>query len=450
MARDEAIYNPNQAEAVTYPGGPIVGSPGIPRNISLGPSFFQGFSKLNARWVFGIPFVSFNYTNTLVQTSLFLQNVDKTKVEALELGNEPDLYTDRAKALVGQPADYVEKWQQYTKQLSDDLSLPHPSAPWQGLVLARAIGHGNLTVSKIFLNHIDSNHTLKSVSAHYYSHTNSTGELSEDTLLNHNFVKQDLEQYHADIQWLKNNNHNLDFVLGETGRYPVDRNQWPASIADGNFGTALWTVDMMLHAMTINVTRINMQLGISMSYAAWHPIHAGKWKRAVRGPFYAHVFIADTIGRSSDTRVSELPGASAKHHSAYAIYNSGTLQRIAIVNMERYLTPSSESDPPTTAQRPHRTYQLNLPNDVNRATVHKLSAPNTEALSGITYGGKQWLIGNEGKESDADIDDTVTKSPKNGSVLVDVQASQAVLVKLHRKGDGDTGNATVTRQRREL
>lgn len=396
--RDEAIYDPNQAEAVTYPGGSVVGSPGIPRNISLGPSFFQGFGKLNASWVFSIPFVGFNYTNPLIQITLFLQNVDRTKVEALELGNEPDLYTGHAKDLVGQPADYVKRWQQYTKQLSDDLSLPHSSNPWQGLVLARAIGHGNLTIPKIVLNHVNSNHTLKSVSAYYYSHTNSTGALSGSILLFHNFIERDLKEYRAQIQWLKDNNHDLDFVLGETGRYPVDRTKWPGSIADGNFGSALWTVDMMLHAMTINITRINMQLGISMSYAAWHPIHTGRWKRAVRGPFYAHVFIADAIGRASNTRISELPNASAKHHSAYAIYNSGTLTRVAIVNMERYISPNAESDPSKTAQRPHKTNRLNLPNGVKRVTIHKLSAPDTEALSGIRYGGKQWLIENKGKK----------------------------------------------------
>lgn len=454
-SRDEAIYDPHQKAAVSSPYGSILNISGIPRHIVLGPSFFEGFKHQQARWVFGIPFVGFNRTNTLSQARLFLQNVDNAQVEALEVGNEPDLYNEPDCNKVPQPQEYVSKWQRFTKLLADNLPLPHPIQPWQGLVLARAEGHCNLTMAKIFSAGVDSRHNLRSVSMHYYQHTNSTGPLSQETLLNHTYIKEGLKPYSTDIQWLRSNNHSVDFVLGETGRYPIDRTKYPASIADGNFGTVLWTVDMMLHAMTIGVTRINMQLGITMSYAAWHPVHAGHWQRAVRGPFYAHVFVADAISRDSSTTVHELANADDEYHSVYGIYNSGHLHRIAIVNLERYVSQSpgalSRSIVEESTPRPAQSYKLNLTNAVDSITIHKLSAPDAEALSGISYDGKQWLIENDGKASNAAKDDTVTMTVDNGIVSVAVDASQAVLIHLHRQSnDTKRKNRARSPQQREL
>lgn len=262
--------------------------------------------------------------------------------------------------------------------------------------------------------------------------------MCEDTPLNHNFIKDGPKPYLAAKEWLKDNGSDIDLFLGETGRYLVDRDRYPASTDDGNLETTLWTVDTMLHATTINITRINMQLGVSMSYVAWDPIRYGHWRRAVRGPFYAHIFMADAIGQAHKTRVHELPGAAAKQHSAYSIYNSGILQRIAVLNMERLVSSPSTN-------RAHRTYKLNLDHDVKRITIHKLSAFDVEAQSNFSYAGKQYLIENEGKESNAKVDDTVTKPVNNASVVVSVDAAQAVLVKLHRSDDSnDTGNAATT------
>lgn len=431
LFRDQAIYDPSQEAAVTSADGPVIGGKGIPMNLTLGPSFFEGFKQLPAQWVFGIPFIDFNKTNSRKQAELFVRNAGISQIQALEIGNEPDLYKAVAHDAVVPPSAYVSKWHDYASNIRSDISgLRTPI--WQALCLARAEGHDPLTLAKILQAGV-LNNAIKSISMHYYQKTTSTGFEMQHTLLNHKYIKSGLAPHIDNVRYLRHNGHpDLEYVLGETGRYPVDRNAQPSSMADANFGSALWTVDMMLYAMSQNISRINMQQGVEMGFAAWHPIKAGKYAASVTAPFYAQVFVADVIGKENNTRIVELKTTEEgngfqEFAAAYAIYNSGGLSKIAIVNLQRYVANGTDS------VRPQRTFKLNkLPSLVQGATIKKLSGPGSEALNNVSYGGKQWLVENHGKETTASDDDTVHRDITGNSLTLQVDDSQAVLVVLER------------------
>lgn len=70
-----------------------------------------------------------------------------------------------------------------------------------------------------------------------------------ETLMNHTAIVNGLSQFEAPIQYTKNNNAAIPFFLGEVGNSlnPGSNNY----DLEGVLGSALWTVDYMLYAMSI-------------------------------------------------------------------------------------------------------------------------------------------------------------------------------------------------------
>ena len=68
------------------------------------------------------------------------------------------------------------------------------------------------------------------------------------TLMNHSFIINALNALESPVSYLQENYPNIAYVLGETGRFA------PAGTDNnllGVFGSALWTVDYSLWAMTM-------------------------------------------------------------------------------------------------------------------------------------------------------------------------------------------------------
>lgn len=150
-------------------------------------------------------------------------------ITALDLGNEPKLHQDEARAVVGRPTNYVKVWQQYTVLLTR--SLPDPKALWQYFTLTKVGAQRKLTIPSIFTAGIDATE-LESISLHYHQHTNSTWSSSQTRYWTM------ITSGKAAHEWLKSNHYELDLILGETGRYPFDGSAHPISPADGNLGIA--------------------------------------------------------------------------------------------------------------------------------------------------------------------------------------------------------------------
>ncbi|KAL3428431.1 glycoside hydrolase family 79 protein [Phlyctema vagabunda] len=429
---DSANYDPAQAQPVTSPEGDVLANRGVPHNLTLGPSYFEGFGELQARWVYSAPFDTFNNTNTITQTQAFFANVQNKsdRVLALELGNEPDLYLGRP---IGNgmwpdvtPRTFAARWLDYVADIVSRVSLP--AGPiWQGLTLARAQGHNELTLRPIF-DGINKNNYLKSVSVHYYQDTCSTGAASQSHLLNHSFITAGFGGITNNIEWLNVSDPDvaLEYVLGETGRYEIDNcNQTSSDV--GNFAGALWTLDMMLYAMTVNVTRVNMQLGVNMGYAAWHPVRSARYRPNTQPIYYAHVFVADAIGTAEQTRLAHLtPNTTGSPHyqdlaPGYAIYHSGKLTRVALLNLRRYNAP----DP-----RPEKAYTLRLPASAKSVTLRRLESPGgAEAHNNVSFAGLQFKYVDAGLSSGTR--EVESKDVVNREVDIVVPDTSAALVDVH-------------------
>jgi hypothetical protein len=67
--------------------------------------------------------------------------------------------------------------------------------------------------------------------------------------MNHTFVKQGVDTYKNDIQYLQNSHPKIQVVFGESGRYSSTMSSVDDS--EGIFGAALWTVDYLLYLMSL-------------------------------------------------------------------------------------------------------------------------------------------------------------------------------------------------------
>lgn len=89
------------------------------------------------------------------------------------------------------------------------------------------------------------------------------------------------------------------------------------------------------------------------------------------------LFIADFIGKKGDTQVTNVDLSSDKV-AAYGAYSSGRLARIALVNMNYWVGPTSHSNP-----RPSQIFQLRVPSGVAHVLVKYLTSPS-KSCSGAT------------------------------------------------------------------
>jgi hypothetical protein len=173
-----------------------------------------------------------------------------------------------------------------------------------------------------------------------------------------------------------------------------------------------------------------MQQGTGFNFPAWQPVnHKGteQFTPHVRAPYYGYVFVADFIGPSKDYSL-RIKNLDLKNHtlSAYAGYESGTLQKIAVVNLFQW--NSTETIP-----RPVERLTLDLPTDVKQVTVEKLTGPGASSFNGTTWGGVEWSFGSHGIGVRVANDTQTVDVTTSGVVDVSVQASEAILVRMIRQ-----------------
>ncbi|UNI24889.1 hypothetical protein JDV02_010608 [Purpureocillium takamizusanense] len=242
--------------------------------------------------------------------------------------------------------------------------------------------------------------------------------------MNHTFVKDGLNDYLPDIEYMHEKYPDVQVVLGESGRYTDTQSSVDQS--EGIFGSALWTADYLLYAMSLNVTRVNMQLGQVFGYVAWHPIAFAGLQPEVRAPYYGHLFVGDFIGRSKAFRVSEVPVGAEEDGlvAAYAGYEHDRLQRVAIINYEVWQQGAGP-------QRPSRTFAVPVPRGVRSVRVQTLtSAEGASSLNGtVSWAGRTWTYENDGVGARVPgVEEFTTVRVVGGRANVEVGASEAVIV----------------------
>ena len=82
-----------------------------------------------------------------------------------------------------------------------------------------------------------------------------------ETLMNHTFLKAGVDDsFQSDFQYMQENFPDVDIVLGEVGRFTDSQSS--TDPLEGIFGSALWTADYLLYAMSL-VSRFSINSHIN-------------------------------------------------------------------------------------------------------------------------------------------------------------------------------------------
>ena len=165
-----------------------------------------------------------------------------------------------------------------------------------------------------------------------------------------------------------------------------------------------------------------MQQVTGAAFSAWQPVHLTETEIGsphTRGPYYGIILIADFIGKAPDFRVKNID-LNSNNLSAYAGYNSGSLTKLAIINLDIW-------NPKAGELRPTQKVTLDLPEHVSTIEVQKLTGPAVDSFDNMTWAGLEFTYENRGVGVKV-LNNTETLKVYNKTVEVGIQASEAIVV----------------------
>ncbi|KKY14435.1 putative glycoside hydrolase family 79 protein [Diplodia seriata] len=454
--QDHFRYDPSQAAAIRFEQPSLATYSSLFANITAGRGWLDGFAQFSAGadvlWDVQVFLARRNLSNAVQfarDSVSAIANAGST-LHALEIGNEPDLYgragffpneTDRPAGYA--VADYVREFAEFAGALEEGVEALGEGRKFQALALSNLV-EDPWNEENAFDAGL-SPKLVKAVSEHFYQ--SEDGEDLGATLMNKTAIRRKTDaRFKSRIAYMQRAYPSIPFLIAEAASALGNGTGIRDFDLTASLGTALWTVDWLLYAATLQqgVTRVNMQLGSRFPFSPWlgaaTVINNASLAPQTLGSFYGCVFVADFIGAAGALRVAELEVDDADV-SAYAAYNSGRLTRVAVVNLE--LWRESDGDG-TGARRPSKTVELSLGADhhVKKVRVRALTGPDAGAQArDIAWAGTQWTRESNGlpvvvgEESYAvDVDEAT------GSVRVSCQASEALLVSIITPGWG--GNSS--------
>ena len=277
--------------------------------------------------------------------------------------------------------------------------------------------------------------TIKTFAMHYYQTT--TAHTLASTLLSHaNTVARTKDMFQSSISYLREHQPNVPFVIGEAGS-ALAADGHPARPTEGSLdrvlGSALWTVDWLLLAMSMNVFRVNMAQCTVCNFRAWTPVARGGALPNLQAQYYGLYFVSEWLGlgRSSaqSLRVRSLFDKAHPNLSAYAGYRDNTLERVAVIDLNEWNATSS-------GPRPERWIALPVPAGVARGELRRLTGSGTDAPAGnMTYRNLRFTLEHPGGDFPPNMPvgerTTVEKiSVRDGKARFRLKASEAALVQL--------------------
>ncbi|KAL4998650.1 Six-hairpin glycosidase-like protein [Aspergillus recurvatus] len=390
--QDRATYDASSSEAVTY----SVDDPAdAPLSLTYGPPFITLASEYSGSVVLGLNRRLNDIANTISAASLAVSEMDN--LQAIELGNEPNFFTDDDPIADGASwtasADYASQisWQ---NAVCGNLSVTD-------LVSAGVyFGTSPMSIQGLSQEEGEANVYVKEYSSHNYPQTQSTADLA--ALMSHSGIAAQIAEFRGEVEAASA--VGKGHVFGETN----SATQGGGGISP-TFGAALWIVDYVMQLVTMGTEALYFHQGtIGNCQYCW-------WGRYTTGaPYYGAYFA--TMALAHADQIAPLDDQSTSS-AAYAIYEGGAPVKVLLYNSEYY----------TSGTRPSQTYTLTGLTSAT-LTAKRLTAPystsrvdrgESPTVSGQTFGN-----GDCGMEGDELVE---TAAVEGGEASFTVGASEALL-----------------------
>ncbi|KAB8218925.1 hypothetical protein BDV33DRAFT_192400 [Aspergillus novoparasiticus] len=378
---DRATYDASSSSAVTY----TVSDPAdAPSSLTFGPPFISLAADYDGQVIIGLNRRLNNQSNTIAAATLAKDTIKN--LYAIELGNEPNFFTDSDPIADGgswdAAADYKSQvvWQDAVCQ---NLSTSN-------LISAGVyFGTSPMSISGLSSVEDEANDLVKDYCSHNYPQSPSTADLAG--LMSHSGIASQIQPFasEASAAAAKGKAH----IFGETN------SGWRWDQPD----IRCWSLDPRLRVA-------NSPYGHAGPYCWWGRYNMG-------APYYGAYFA--TMALANADQIAPLDDQTTPY-AAYAIYQDGAPSRILLYNSEYY----------TNGTRPSQTFTLSGLTS-SSVSAKRLTAPYSTSrvdqgqvptVAGRAFANKTCVI-----QGDEVIE---TSTVSSGSATFTLSASEALLVYL--------------------
>ncbi|KAJ3510881.1 hypothetical protein NLJ89_g4418 [Agrocybe chaxingu] len=440
-SEDHTNFNPNVEFAQLIFPAPSATVP-YPEatNITVGDGYYATakFLPPNTHVIWGLNLGQNNITSAFLNAKSLVKAFASPaikdagiKLDAIQIGNEADLYMNNgARPRTYNVTQYVKEWIAFATNVTAAVNLT-PSSPtklWGAGFAGSSHSTTGFSPQAIFEHGILAStpgSLVSTISQHRYSGSFCSGSagLLQD-LMTKSTIRGNLSSFTPDIAVVRAK--GLDYVLGETNSYSCHGAPGVSNTA----GAALWTLDYLLFATQIGISRVFFHEGIGFKYNLIQPatltrsILDGSPLPSPLAPhiqpqYYAAIIAAEAIGSTGTTRAVELT-ISHSRVAGYAFYEGGTLVRALLINSQAFFVGDTQRESihvdlgflPTGANP-------RLPRTMD---VKRLSIPHAEDTTGLRWGGQTY------ETSDARVSGELKVDRIDIANGVDIQGTEAVLL----------------------
>ncbi|KAF8802474.1 glycoside hydrolase family 79 protein [Phlegmacium glaucopus] len=419
----EAIFPP-VTSTVPYPEA---------TNITVGDPYYGAakFLPPNTHVIWGLNLGQNNLTAAFLEAQSLVKAFASPPIkdagivlDAIEIGNEADLYLNNgARPPTFTSSQYVTQWIEFATNVSMSSSSFIPF--WGGSFAGSSHSTSGFSPQAIFQEGILSSapgSLISTISQHHYSGSFCTGSggLLQD-LMTKATIRGNLTGFIPDIAAA--HGKGLDYVLGETNSYSCHGAPGVSNTA----GAALWTLDYLLFATQLDISRVFFHVGIGFKYSLIQPTTltrstldgstlSNPLPPHIQPQYYAAIIAAEAIGNSGNTQAVEL-NITDSRISGYAFYQGGQLTKAILINSLAFFTT-------TTTARSSTHVNLTFASGTVPSTmdVKRLFVPHADDTSGLTWGGQTY------ETSDARVSGSLQISTVNVQDGVDIQATEVVML----------------------
>lgn len=416
----------------------------------IGPHFFEAANRFPTgtpvTWGLNLAYSDDDYISRIVtMAQQVINRCTNLDIVAFEIGNEPDLYyassVFRNSSWSGDI--YTDEWLARASAIYEQVL--EPAGLPQAFFEPGATSHTSGTTFGI-TDLISYGITAKTNGSSYVTSWNqhdytyfvgvATYALTLENILNFATIEGQL-QNQAEDQIEAAEKTAYGYALREMGWVgPVG-----AKDVSDTFGGALYTLNFLLYAASINMTGVQFHMTANSYTAAWQPVELDGVAPYPRPLYYGHAAFNQIIGPTCTAQVSQyslssVPSGYDSYLRAYSIYQAGSLATIAIINAK--IANVSESD------KANLTVTISLPTSLAGKTVHLayLTNDGIDAKYNSTWNGISYEETGDGTPTQvSDDDDTVTVG-SDGSLSITVRDSQAVVANIGSKVGSATADKT--------
>ncbi|KAF3762674.1 family 79 glycoside hydrolase [Cryphonectria parasitica EP155] len=407
----------------------------------IGPRFFEAANRFPdgtpVTWGLNLAYNDDDYIDRI--TTMAQQVFDRCTnldIVAFEIGNEPDLYYAsslfRDSSWTGEV--YSQEWLERAQAIYEQVI--EPTGLGMNFFEPQATSHTSGTTFEIeqlvtdgITNQTNGSSYVTNWNQHDYTYFFgvATYDLTLEAVMSFDLVEDQLENQASD-QLTQSAATAYGYALREMG--------WVGPIGSVNvtdtFGGALYTLNFLLYAASLNMTGVNFHMTATSYTSAWQPVYMDGVAPYPRPLYYGQAAFDQIIGPTCTAQVyqyalSDVPTGYDSYLRAYAVYQSSTLSSITVVNGK--IANTTETD------KSNLTVSLTMPTSLAGKTVYLayLTNDGLDAKYNTTWNGISYEASGDGTPTQvSDAVETATIA-SDGTLTLSVRDSAAVVAQIGSK-----------------